>query len=92
MVVYSGYRFPSGVDEKKEGEELSSGRGEGGGMREDGEGEKMDEALGPQLLRYDLSTSLWEELQVAGYLSGSPYPQPRYRHTAVVYNVRERLF
>ena len=72
MIIYGGYRFPRSP----------GGEGSGGGEEEEEEDGKEED---PQLLRYHISTATWEVLLVN---SSGVHPDPRYGHSAVVYNVR----
>lgn len=73
MVLYGGYRFPLG-DSPSPGGGGESGSGSGVGERE---GER-------QLLRYHFASEQWE---VVTETSNQLQPEPRYGHTAVVYDV-----
>ena len=82
VIVYGGYRFPSAAASNGD----RTGSGSGGGEEEE-EGEE-EGGTGPQLLRYHLLTSVWEELEVN---MSAPHPSPRYGHSAVIYNVRDSV-
>ena len=79
MIIYGGYHFP-----RSPGGEGSGGREGSGG----GEAEEEEEEEGPQLLRYHISMAMWEVLLVN---SSGVHPDPRYGHSAVVYNVRNSI-
>ena len=78
VIIFGGYRFPGWVGE--------TGDGGSGGSGEEGSTEKEEGEVvtGPQLLRYQISSRKWEELEVN---LSAPYPSPRYGHSAVIYNV-----
>ena len=80
MVVYGGYRFPQGDKRVDAGSGMS---GSGDGVRE-GSGGNGDTVEEVEVLRYHFTTRTWEVLEVQ---NDAMQPDPRYEHSAVVYNV-----
>ena len=80
MVVYGGYRFPRGDNGVATGSGMS---GHGSGMSGSGDGVR-EGSDGVEVLRYHFATHMLEVLEVQ---NGAKQPQPRYGHSAVVYNV-----
>ena len=83
MILYGGYRFPSGMDHvTPPGEASGCGvmceGGSGGGGSGDAELANLT------LFRYEFATRSWGVMETVG-LGG--VPGKRYGHTAVVYNV-----
>jgi len=79
MVVYGGYRFPQGDKRVDAGSGMS---GSGDSVRE-GSGGNGDTVEEVEVLRYHFTTRTWEVLEVQ---NDAMQPDPRYEHSAVVYN------